>query len=403
MDAGVAPLSYRERMSAMTSTEGTDPGTDPGTGPTSLARRALAPDLARGAMLLFIALANAHTFLVGSNTVRAYPTGGSTLDSVTAAIMTMFVDGRSYTMFAALFGYGLVQIWHRQERAGADWPSGRRLLRRRGRWLIVFGFLHGVLLFYGDILAAYGLLALVFVGALRWQDRKIMIWSGVFAVLGSLLYGLASIPPPEMEKQLNPLIAAAERAGIMFGMAPFGAFTAVCAFLLGVWAARRGVLEDPERHRLLLRRVAAIGIPVAAVGGIPLALLTSGVVESPSIALAWSLGVLHTLTGYLGGPAYAALIALLALRIRNRQNAIVQAISAVGQRSMTCYLAQSVVWMVLFQPYTLGLESKVGVAVTALISAATWLGTVVLADAMRRADVRGPFEVLIRRLIYRNG
>ncbi len=35
----------------------------PATGPTPLSERALAPDLARGVMLLFIALANSHYFL----------------------------------------------------------------------------------------------------------------------------------------------------------------------------------------------------------------------------------------------------------------------------------------------------------------------------------------------------
>jgi uncharacterized protein len=73
---------------------------------------------------------------------------------------------------------------------------------------------------------------------------------------------------------------------------------------------------------------------------------------------------------------------------------------AVGQRSMTCYLTQSVVWAVLFPASVLGLGTRLGVAVTALISIATWLLTVGLAELMRRRDLRGPFEVLLRRLTY---
>jgi uncharacterized membrane protein YeiB len=33
----------------------------------------------------------------------------------------------------------------------------------------------------------------------------------------------------------------------------------------------------------------------------------------------------------------------------------------------------------------------------------TWMLTVVLADRMRRADDRGPFEILLRRFTYRTG
>ena len=40
-------------------------------GPTSLRERALGPDLARGFMLLFIALANTHYFLAGSSVLGA--------------------------------------------------------------------------------------------------------------------------------------------------------------------------------------------------------------------------------------------------------------------------------------------------------------------------------------------
>jgi len=36
-------------------------------GPTGLAERALGPDLARGFMLLFIALANSHYFVDGAS------------------------------------------------------------------------------------------------------------------------------------------------------------------------------------------------------------------------------------------------------------------------------------------------------------------------------------------------
>lgn len=357
-------------------------------------------------MLLFIALANSHTFLHhGGESIRAYPTGGSWLDSVVAAILTMFVDGRSYTMFAALFGYGLVQIFQRQQARGAEWPAPRRLLRRRGRWMIVFGFVHGTLLFYGDIIAAYGVLAVLFAGAVRWKDRALAIWAGVFVVIGAAVYGAASIPmgdqPTTFLSDDNPLSAAAGRAIGMVFVAPFGALTAAAAFLLGIWAARRRILEEPERHLVFLRRLAVGGLAVAALGGLPLALVIAGVVKVNSDAAVFGLGTLHSLTGYLGGPGWAAVIALLAVRVGPRPTGFVRAVSAVGQRSMTCYLSQSVVWAVLFPPYLLGLGSRLGVALTAVIAVCTWLLTIGLAELMRRRELRGPFEVMLRRLTYR--
>ena len=79
---------------------------DPGATPTSA--RALAPDLARGLMLLLIAVANVHVYLsdrpIG---VRSYPDGLTGLDSGVAALQILLVDGRAYPLFAFLFGYGI--------------------------------------------------------------------------------------------------------------------------------------------------------------------------------------------------------------------------------------------------------------------------------------------------------
>ena len=67
---------------------------------------------------------------------------------------------------------------------------------------------------------------------------------------------------------------------------------------------------------------------------------------------------------------------------------------------MTCYLPSRVVWAVAFTPFLLDLSGTLTVTTTALLATATWLGTVVLADWMRRTDRRGPFEVLVRRATY---
>jgi uncharacterized protein len=80
---------------------------------------------------------------------------------------------------------------------------------------------------------------------------------------------------------------------------------------------------------------------------------------------------------------------------------ITQAVAAVGQRSLTCYLVQSVVWAVAFTPYLGGLADDLTVTTTALPATATWLTTVLMADWMRRTGRRGPMEGPIRRFTYR--
>jgi uncharacterized membrane protein YeiB len=91
---------------------------------------------------------------------------------------------------------------------------------------------------------------------------------------------------------------------------------------------------------------------------------------------------------------------LIGMRLSDRQGRITLAIAAVGQRSLTCYLAQSVVWTIVFTPYLLDLSRTLSTTTTALLAVVSWLATVVLAEQMRLAGYRGPFELLIRRFTY---
>ncbi|GAA0957450.1 hypothetical protein GCM10009554_68280 [Kribbella koreensis] len=208
---------------------------------------------------------------------------------------------------------------------------------------------------------------------------------------------MASVYPWATEH--NPLEAMLDRAVSIVITAPALAITAAGAFLFGVWAARLRLFEDPAAHRQLLRRMAVIGVTASFLGGVPLALYTSGILHGTSQDVV-PVAFLHSVAGFAGGPAYAALIALWALRIQ-KPGRLVTALQATGQRSLTCYLLQSVVWAICFFPYLLDLGPRMHQWQAAFLALATWALTVLLADLMRRHGMRGPFEVLLRRLTYR--
>jgi uncharacterized protein len=372
--------------------------------PTPLATRALGPDLARGFMLLFIALANSHYFLRGPSVLGGYPQDGSAIDSAVTWLISTFVDGRAFPMFGVLFGYGVAQIARRQEALGPR--AVRRLLWRRSLVLIVVGFLHAVLLFAGDILAAYGVLLLVGAWLVRWKDRWLLSIAVLFFVLTSLPGGgslsISSEPPDEAMLPPDLLAMLTHRPVVSLIIAFLGPIGFMCPFAIGLWAGRRRILEQPQLHRTFLRVAASVGIGAAVLGAQPVALMISGMTARPGQSTLELIGPLHDATGILGGFGYAALLSLIAIRLQApRPHPVVDAIAAVGQRSMTCYLAQSVVWAVVFTPFLLDLSDTLTVATTALLAIATWLITVGMAEWMRRAGYRGPFEVLTRRVTYR--
>ncbi|MGH3871773.1 MAG: DUF418 domain-containing protein [Pseudonocardiaceae bacterium] len=375
---------------------------------TAVSARSLAPDLARGAMLLLIALANAHLYLYGHAIgVRGYPIPESTADRVTVLLQMTLVDGRAYPMFALLFGYGIVQLWQRQAGAGVDAMTVRDLVRRRGRWMILFGFLHALLLFAGDIIGAYGLLAVALGGLLiRATDRKLLIMAALWAVPIVILGALQALPVPEGSTSFLPSMSVTDPLAAMalrviewpqLTVAMAG-FSLIPALLLGGWVARRRLLDEPQSHRPLLLRVAVLGVGLATAGGLPMALMAAAWWPDRSVPATALAGVLHAVTGYAGGLGYAAIAGLVA--IRNRPGPVISALAACGQRSMTCYLLQSVVFVAVLAAYGGGLGDRFSFTATAALATTTWTLTVLLAAALAHRHYRGPAERLLRHLTY---
>lgn len=237
------------------------------TGPTALRERALGPDLARGFMLLFIALANTHYFLQASSVLGGFPMGGSTLDSMVKWAIATFIDGRAFPMFGLLFGYGVAHIVARQ--TGTVWQT-RFLLWRRALVLVVLGTLDAVLLYVGDILAAYGVLLFLGAFAIRWKDRWLLVVAALLFILTALpsdgSMAISTEPPDPSMLPVDVFGQLADRIAVAPFIALLGPIGFACPFLVGLWAGRRRILEEPAQHRTLLGWTAVVGISAAVLG-----------------------------------------------------------------------------------------------------------------------------------------
>ncbi|MBL7254230.1 DUF418 domain-containing protein [Paractinoplanes lichenicola] len=415
--------------------------------------RLLAPDLARGLMLALIALANSVVYLYGRPYgVRQHIVESGLADRIVSVLTVTLVDARAYPLFAALFAYGVVQLLQ---------TKGRAYVRRRSLWLIAFGFAHALLLFPGDILGLYGLAGLVLLGRVSWlergcgraqippggvpekpgsntgsqaspghhqtksgpglaptpatkhglgltavSDRKLLLAAAGWLVVVALVQGMAYAMPSDGGRsffwsfeQTDPLRAMLLRPAEWL-MTPFGVLGVGSAILVGTWAARRGILADPAAHRPLLVRTAVLGLTTAIAGGLPAGLAVGHFWTTSSL---WAVNALHAVTGIAGGLGYAALIGLLAVRVGRRPGPVVRALAACGQRSLSCYLFQSVVFVALLMPYGLGLGRTLGTGTVALLALVTWAVSVGPAELLRRAGRQGPAEILLRRLTRGTG
>lgn len=372
-----------------------------------LTTRSLAPDLARGLLLAWIAVANVMIFLTDRPYgYRQHIVEHDLVDRVTSVLVVTMVDGRAYPLFAFLFGYGVIQLLNAQRSRGVDEEGRRRVLRRRAVGLLVIGFAHAMFFLPGDILGTYGILTLVLLALVHRPDRRLVrlaLWTTVLAtVVSGLIYGAPGTGERSflwsMDMGPDALGSLLVWRPVEWLMSPFALLQVVPAALLGVVAARRRVLEHPARHLPLLRRVALVGVPVALLGGLPSGLAVVGLIEVDGQLLGTALAMLHSVTGLAGGLGLVAAIAWAAAR--SDGGLVTRSLAALGRNSLSGYLALSVVFALLLHPLGLGYGAALGTAGAAALALATWGGLILAAVALHRRGRRGPAELLLRRITF---
>lgn len=137
----------------------------PGTEPDPVKPdRIAALDLIRGVAVLGILAINIAGFagpLIATTTPHL-PHPGTLADEIAFAAAFVLFEGKMRALFTILFGASMLLFLERAEAAGKDAPPLQ--LRRLG-WLMLFGYLHFALIWWGDILFVYafcGFVALAF-------------------------------------------------------------------------------------------------------------------------------------------------------------------------------------------------------------------------------------------------
>ena len=160
--------------------------------PVKTSERYVILDALRGFALLGICMANfpefsLYTFL-SPEAAAAMPT--AVADTITRYLLYIFVDGKFYTLFSLLFGIGFSIIIRNAERKGVN---GFRIFYRRMGMLLLFGFLHLMFIWSGDILMLYALLGMLLPLSRRVSDKELLGWALFFLSLPIAVDGVCEM------------------------------------------------------------------------------------------------------------------------------------------------------------------------------------------------------------------
>ncbi len=388
----------------------------------------LVPDAARGFALLGIAIANIATaWLVASPELPGAFFGGIMNDSIADKATVLFTavtaHNRGLPMFATLLGFGVGLIVRGLARRNFPISRARVVVVKRYAFLGLFGIAHMLFLFFGDIMFLYGICGIILGLLMGLSNNVLTILAWIALTINaalSLLFLLFTIAMPDaglagtdMSEYVNggaietsyPDMLAENLQSLTTSITtlPLQLFIYLPVMMIGFVWARKGVLDDVDAHRPLLIRWLVVAVVVAFGVGIPMGLTAIGVLPAGEHL---NFLVINGFAGAFTGPGILAGLALALQPLQRRLNkgAVVPGwlvpVVALGKRSMTGYLMQSVIFFVLVYPFTLDLPRDMGAFVQTLIAVGVWLVTLMAAWAMERRGMQGPFEKVHRRLSY---
>jgi uncharacterized protein len=163
--------------------------------PVTRAERISSMDVLRGFSLMGILIMNItdfaygpHNYLYPLSTVRPVFHGPHWKVNTTLWFLRwIFAEGKMRALFSMLFGAGVILLTERALARGAGIHVAD-IFTRRNMWLVLFGMLHGYLIWSGDILFYYGLAALLFLFPFRNVRVKRLMWvAGIILFLNSVL------------------------------------------------------------------------------------------------------------------------------------------------------------------------------------------------------------------------
>lgn len=316
--------------------------------------------------------------------------GPSDSDHVVERIVALGFESKAFCLFALLFGIGLAIQFERLS------AGGRRLqwLVRRLAVLLVFGLIHLLLVWNGDILTEYALAGFVALPFLLFGSRALAMTAlGFLALyaLGPVL--LYSLPWPSTAA-LELHVATANRVYSSGSLAEIWRFSihelplllslhmfvfprTVALFLLGMFLWRTGVLRRPDEFTREATIVAIVGIA----GGVVLTIATAHPLAPVVLALGYG----------------AALMLLSRLSVARR---FLAAFAPMGRMAFTNYVLQSIVFGLIFFGYGLGQFGRMGATAAFGLGVAVYLAQLAFSGWWLRKYRFGPLEWLWRTLMY---
>ena len=381
-------------------------------------------DVLRGFALAGILIINAMSILAVKGSTPAFTVDIPFADRTLQDLVLFFVESKFFTLFSLLFGIGFaIQIQSAEKLGSSFLPR----ISRRMAGLLLFGVLHILLLWDGDILVIYavtGTLLILFRKTTYSRIRKwvisLLAFPGVlvFAIFVYTLAARLSASGAEAFATNDDSLAKefantdatqsllrngfiegiGERVHTYLELSPLLLSripTVLAMFLIGLYLGRSNFIRQLPEKIEILKRVRFWGLTV---GFSMMFLIVAGTKFLPTISAL--IAIIED--QYLAGPilclGYASAVTLDFLKNPTRK--IYEYFSKVGRMALTNYLTQSLVLTFFAYGWGMGLALKLSGFQVLGISFLLYVAQVILSGVWLGKFKYGPFEWIWRCITY---
>lgn len=124
------------------------------------------------------------------------------LEGIIRLFYDIFIQTNFYVIFSFLFGVSAYYFMRSQEKKGL---APRKLFWKRAVWLFVFGVVHYIFIWFGDILHSYALIGLVLPLFYKVSPQKIILSAAAIFMISFSITQLPYLMPTSMDPSIEAM------------------------------------------------------------------------------------------------------------------------------------------------------------------------------------------------------
>ncbi len=298
-------------------------------------------------------------------------------------VIQLLFRGQFYTIYSFLFGLGFYLLLQKNIRLGLD---AHRIYKRRLWALLLFGLIHALVFWFGDILHKYALLGFSLLYFHKKTVRTIVKWiiglasfAVLFQIIKTVFFPVSAEAFAASEAETDKVIMQVvdtwqhgsflevlnlQKIGVAMlwiitikgGLAGMIHFEIM--FLLGLIAGKLNLFNRITELAPQLKRIALIIVLPALVIKALSCLDTLQVNLFPPGNEGYD-RMLHSIASFIGTPLLTIVyLAAFSLLFNRKANTLMKWIANTGRMGLTNYLGQTIICMLLFYSYAVGLSAR---------------------------------------------